>query len=66
LASDRVWNATHRLAAKSLVISGLAGLALTALGQETWPPLTLLMLGALVPAVYSLIFSKQLERRGEL
>lgn len=66
LASDHVWNATHRLAAKTLVLSGLAGLALTALGQEAWPPLTLLMIGALIPAAYSLIFSKQLERRGEL
>jgi immunity protein, SdpI family len=66
LASERVWNATHRLAAKTFVLGGLAGLALIALGLNGWPPFVALMAGALVPAVYSLVFSKRLERRGEV
>lgn len=66
LANERVWNATHRFAAKTWVVGGLAGLALVAAGQSFWAPFAALMTGALVPVVYSLYFYKQLERRGEL
>jgi uncharacterized membrane protein len=66
LASERVWNATHRFAAKTLVAGGLVGLALTAVGLDGRPVFFVLMAGALVPVVYSLVFYKQLERRGEL
>jgi uncharacterized membrane protein len=66
LANERVWNATHRLAAKTFFVGGLAGLALIAMGLHGWPTFVVLMTGALVPAVYSLVFSKQLQRRGEL
>ncbi|MGA2483411.1 MAG: SdpI family protein [Candidatus Acidiferrales bacterium] len=66
LANERVWNATHRFAAKTFVVGGLAGLALTAAGLAGWQAFVALMVGALVPVVYSLAFYKQLERRGEL
>jgi uncharacterized membrane protein len=66
LANERVWNATHRLAAKTFFVGGVAGLALVAVGLNGWPTFVVLMAGALVPAVYSLVFSKQLQRRGEL
>ncbi len=66
LANERVWNATHRLAAKTFVVGGLAGLALIAIGLNGWPPFVALMAGALIPVPYSLYFYKQLERRGEL
>jgi len=66
LANERVWNATHRLAAKTAVLGGLAGLALIAMGLDGWPVFVALLGGALVPAVYSLVFYKQLDRRGEL
>jgi uncharacterized membrane protein len=66
LANERVWNATHRLAAKTFVVGGLAGVALIAIGLNGWPPLVALMAGAFVPVLYSLYFYKQLERRGEL
>jgi uncharacterized membrane protein len=66
LANERVWNATHRCAAKTLVAGGVAGLALTAAGLDGRPVFVVLLAAALVPVVYSLVFYKQLERRGEL
>jgi uncharacterized membrane protein len=66
LANDRVWDETHRLAMKTFVVAGLVGLALQAIGQGGWPTFAVLMLGALVPAVYSLVLYKRLERSGEL
>ena len=64
LANERVWNATHRFAAKTFVLGGLAGLVLIAMGLNGWS-IAALVAGPLVPAVYSLVFSKQLDRRGE-
>lgn len=65
LASERVWNATHRFAAKTFVAGGLVGLVLVALGIDAWPIFAVVG-GALAPVVYSLVVYKQLERRGEL
>jgi uncharacterized membrane protein len=66
IANERVWNATHRFAAKLFVAAGLIGFVLTWFGLDGWPVFTLLMLAAFVPVVYSLVFYKGLERRGEL
>jgi uncharacterized membrane protein len=66
LANERVWNATHRFAAKTFVIGGVIGLILTLMGFTGWPAFISLMVGALAPVVYSLVFYKQLERRREL
>ena len=66
LANERVWNATHRFAAKTFVVGGLIGLALTLIGLQGWPVLAVLLAAPLVPAAYSLVFYKQLERRGQL
>lgn len=66
LANERVWNATHRFAAKTFVLGGLAGLVLTLFGLEGWPVLAVLLAAPLIPAAYSLVFYKQLERRGQL
>jgi len=66
IANERVWNATHRFAAKVFVAAGLVGLALTWFGLEGWLVFTVLMVAAFVPVVYSLVFYKGLERRGEL
>ena len=65
LANERVWNATHRLAAKTFVLGGLAGLALVLIGLDVWP-VAALIAGGLIPVLYSLYFYKQLERHGEL
>ncbi|MGB9479442.1 MAG: SdpI family protein, partial [Candidatus Acidiferrum sp.] len=66
LANERVWNATHRFAAKTLVAGGLVGLALTAAGLNGRPVMAVLLAGAFIPVLYSLVFYKHLERRGEL
>jgi uncharacterized membrane protein len=65
LANERVWNATHRFAAKTLVLGGLAGLALIAMGPNGWAIFALIA-GALIPVPYSFYFYKRLERRGEV
>ena len=66
LANERVWNATHRFAAKTIVACGLVGLVLAAIRLESWPVFVVLLAGWFAPVVYSLVFYKQLERRGEL
>jgi len=65
LASERVWNATHRFAAKTFVAGGLVGLVFSIVGLFSWAILATLV-GALAPVVYSLVIYKQLERRGEI
>jgi uncharacterized membrane protein len=65
LADERVWNATHRFAAKTFIAGGLAGIALAFLAQGIWP-LCAILASALAPVVYSLVYYKQLEKRGEI
>ena len=66
LANERVWNATHRFAAKSFVASGVIGLLVTLLGFSGWPVFLLLMVGAVAPVAYSLMFYKRLKRQKQL
>lgn len=66
LANEHVWYATHRFAAKTFVIAGTLGLAFTLMGLDLWPMLIVIIGGALLPVVYSLIIYKQLQRRGEV
>lgn len=65
LANDRVWYATHRLAAKTMVGGSVLGL-LAALAGQPLLALAAMIAGALVPAVYSLLYYKRLERSGGL
>jgi uncharacterized membrane protein len=65
LACERVWNATHRFAAKTFVAGGLVGLVFSIVGLFFWAILAILV-GSLAPVVYSLVIYKQLERRGEI
>jgi uncharacterized membrane protein len=66
LANERVWNATHRFAAKTFVVGGILGLGLTFAGFSGTPVFAVLLIAAFIPAAYSLFFYKQLERSGEL
>lgn len=66
IASEQVWNATHRFAAKTFFAGGLLGLLAVILRAPFWLPMTAILIAALVPVIYSLIFYKQLESRGAL
>lgn len=66
LASERVWYATHRLAAKLMVASGVAGLLALAAGAAHWLLLTLSVAWAAVPVLFSLVYYKRLQREGRL
>jgi uncharacterized membrane protein len=66
LANERVWNATHRFAAKTMVVGGVVGLLLTAAGLYGWPVFAALLAAALAPVVYSLVVYKQMEAKGEM
>lgn len=66
IASERVWYATHRLAARVFVGAGLLGfLAVIVLG---WLVVSffLLMVALLIPIHFSLVYYKRLEREGEV
>jgi uncharacterized membrane protein len=66
LADERVWYATHRLAAKTMVAGGLAALALLLGGLPVRYAHLAILAGALVPAAWSLVYYKRLERNGRL
>lgn len=66
LASETVWNRTHRLAAWSWVIAGLAGAVLVFVGVSFWIAMIVLMTALFWPVVYSLVLYKSLERQGQL
>lgn len=61
LADERVWYATHRLAGKTMVAGGLLALAVVLLGWPVQWATALLVIGALVPAAYSLVYWKRLD-----
>jgi uncharacterized membrane protein len=66
LASERVWNDTHRVAAWVLVAASLAGFVMTVTGLPMIAAFGALIVGAVVPIVYSFVHYKALERRGAL
>lgn len=66
LASDRVWNDTHRLAAWLMVGVGLLGFLLVVVGVSPVVALLLLAGSMVIPIVYSFVHYKTLERRGLL
>jgi len=66
LASEVVWDRTHRLAAWLWVTAGVLGAILVLAGVPFWVSLIVLLLAALWPALYSLLLYKQLERQGKV
>jgi uncharacterized membrane protein len=66
LASETVWTQTHRVAAWVFVAVGVLGFALALAGESLVLCFGVLMAGALVPVVYSLVLYKRLEREGRL
>jgi len=66
LASERVWYATHRLAAKAFFAGGLIGLVIAFAGLPVWLWIAVIVASAAIPLVYSLVLYKRLEKSGEL
>lgn len=66
IANERVWNATHRFAAKTFFAGGLVGLLAVILRAPFWAPMAAILVATLIPVIYSLVLYKQLERAGEL
>jgi uncharacterized membrane protein len=66
IANERVWHATHRVAAKTFFAGGLLGLIGAIFRVPFWLPIAAILMAAFTPVLYSLIFYKQLEHRGEL
>ncbi len=66
LANERVWYSTHRLAAKTMLGGAVLSLAGMFAGLPLGLCLAVLLAGPILPAVYSLIFYKRLERSGHL
>lgn len=62
LASEKVWVATHRLAARSMFGAGLIGAILVFMGVPIMPVFILFMISVLYPVVYSFLLYKKLER----
>lgn len=66
LANERVWYATHRLAARSMVIGAALSLLLL-LARMPAPACVAVLIGSvLLPAAWSLVYYKRLERSGAL
>lgn len=72
LASHQVWEKTHRLGAWLFVAAGVIGLLSLFFTSLIPMPLmigcwiSLLVVAALVPVIYSLVYYKKLERAGKL
>jgi uncharacterized membrane protein len=66
LASDRVWNDTHRLAGWVMVGGSLLGFVLTILGLPILLGIAILLASTLIPVIYSFVHYKRLERRGQI
>lgn len=66
LASEMVWNETHRLAAWLWVVAGVLGFVAALAGVSLIACFAGLMLAVLYPALHSLILYKRLEKQGRL
>jgi len=66
LASEAVWDATHRLAARAMFAGGLLGAVLVVCGGPPVAAFVLVMAGLILPAAYSLVYYKRFDAAGRL
>lgn len=66
LASERVWNDTHRLAARVFVAAGILGFVAVWAKLQFFVAIGILAVAALTTVAYSFVDYKRLERRGEV
>jgi uncharacterized membrane protein len=60
LASEEVWNRTHRLGSKIFMAAGLVAVAAALFDLGWWVPLGALLVGPLVPVIYSYVIYRRL------
>lgn len=61
LASDEVWNRTHRLGGWTFMLAGLVAILAAVFGLPMWVFVTTVVLASLIPVIYSLILYKRLH-----
>jgi uncharacterized membrane protein len=66
LADEEVWDRTHRLSARLFGAAGLFGVLAALAGLPLVVCFVGILVGALVPVIYSLVVYKQLERQGRI
>lgn len=66
LASERVWNETHRIGAWSFVGAGILGFAFILANLPLESVIGIMIAGAFIPIIYSLVRYLQLKDLGEL
>jgi uncharacterized membrane protein len=62
IASEPVWNATHRFAGRLWVVGGLVGAILAFAGMPMAGSITLILVLALIPVVQSYLLYQKIER----
>jgi immunity protein, SdpI family len=63
LASEEVWNRTHRLASKLFVATGLLVATAALFDISWWWPFAALIVGSFIPVVYSYVIYRRLYPR---
>jgi len=66
LSSEKVWDATHRFAARAFVLAGLLGLLSLIFSASAIAGLMIIGVAGLTSVLYSLAYYKHLERRNQL
>lgn len=66
LASERVWNNTHRLGGKMFVAAGVLGFIAAMIGVHPLIALAILLVAVLIVVFYSLYDYKRLERQNQV
>jgi len=66
LASERVWNDTHRIAGKLFVLAGILGFVATMAGASPLFAVVIIGAAAIAAVTYSLVDYKRLERSGQV
>jgi uncharacterized membrane protein len=66
LSSEKVWDATHRFAARAFVLAGLLGLLSLIVSASPVAGLAIIGVAGLASVLYSLAYYKRLERRNQL
>ncbi len=61
LADPEVWFRTHRFGGKAIMLAGVASAVFGLVGASRFYPISAIVLGALVPAIYSYLVYRRLE-----